>query len=1190
MHLKKLELCGFKTFPDKTILEFTDAHGITGIVGPNGCGKSNIIDAFRWVMGEQSIKTLRGTAAEEVIFSGTEDRKPVSMAEVFLTIDNADHSLPVDYTEVEVGRRYYRTGDSEYLINKEVVRLRDVQELLMDTGIGKGSYAIIGQGQVLTLLHSKPEDRRELFEEAAGINKYKTRKIATQRKLEHAEQNLFRLSDIRTEIHQQLGPLEEQAREALEYQVLKKDLSGLEIGLVKVKLGKLEIFKQEIDQKIAEYKKVVAEADNSAQNIASKKQEFRDKMVELDKRLADYDNQLQELRRRKADSANKFDVAKERIGNHQQRLQAIEQEISQLTANREALLARQNESTAELTAVVQSVTELEERLAKKNDEARDIIERWQQVNQEITDLRKDLTEFTEQLENKNSKLMGLNTGETVVANDLQRIEVTLTDFSKEKEDIARRETELTERKNFVDTSVNDLRTRRDELFKQKSDKDEERKNKLNLRMEIKEKFDQQSSRLNLLEEMQQTHEGFQKGVRSIFQAKKDNVDGFSGVTGVVADIINVPKQYESAIEAALENNLQAVVAADQSTVEQVIKHLKDHALGRATFAAGGLLKPAAKIVPLSGVCALDVVSCEEQYKDFIAALLGSVCIVDDLEQALHTSLDGLSAVVTLSGEVVTARGLITGGSVGKEKESVSLLGRQREIIELKKDIEQYTADLSRLDGEIKNIEQLFVEIEEELKDHANKLKHLEIEQGTIANDLARLSIDRSKLERNIAANRQEISQQQGEMSRIAVEKQNLQNALDELIEQKEAKEKFILEKETALQQADTEKTKVNELLTEIKISSTNALGVKRQIELKLESFRDNIRQTEAQHAEKTTEKENLLKSIAEAESILQSSQNVLPEIDGSIEQMQVKVGSANQERSRYFNDLEVYDRMEKERNDADREVRSKLSNEEVKMAKVEAEYEEISHRMANEYNLTIADVLQSEAVVEDYDKTQDEVEKLKRRIKRMEPVNLLAIEEFEAQKERLVFIETQCEDLEKSKTDLLNIIKELDQTAIEAFKETFNIVNEHFKRIFVDLFKGGYAELQILDESNVLESGIEIYAKVPGGPKKAQSMTLLSGGQKSLTAIALLFALLSARPGPFCIMDEIDDALDDLNIGRVTEILKEFASRTQIIIITHRQAMMSVVDMIFGLTMPQKGVSKIVSLKLPEAEKALLEA
>ncbi|MDR2430696.1 MAG: chromosome segregation protein SMC [Candidatus Margulisbacteria bacterium] len=1192
MHLRKLELCGFKTFPDRTSLEFTDARGITAIVGPNGCGKSNIIDAFRWVMGEQSLKILRGSLQEEVIFSGTEDRKPVSLAEVFLTIDNADRALPVDYAEVEVGRRYYRTGESEYLINKEIVRLRDVQELLMDTGLGKGSYSIIGQGQVTTLLHSKPEDRRELFAEAAGIHKYKTRKLLAQRKLQTAEQNLFRLSDIRAEIHQQLGPLEEQARAAQEYQVLKKDLAGLEVGLFRVKLGRIEDFKRELEQKIDAYQQVVSAADLSAQELADKKQAVRNKIVELDQQLSASDAALQEARRQKAESANKLDVAKERIGNHQQRLQAVEQEIIQLDKNKETLLSRQNEAGLELKAIERAVLELEDRLSRKNEETKNIFDRWQTVRREIEELENALAGFNNQLENKRSKLLGLESGEKVVSGDLKRLQDALAAGEREKAALGKHTGELNARKIYVEARIEELLAKRDGLFRQRAAKETERKTGIEERGGVKEKFDQQSSRLKLLEEMQQTREGFQKGVRSVFQARQADTAGFAGISGVVADILSVPKKYEAAVEAALENNLQAIVAENSATVMQVIQYLKEHSLGRATFAAGELAAQTTPIEPPAGVCALNVVSCADRYREFVAGLLGTVCIVDDLKQALDLLAGlrgyGLTAAVTLAGEVVTARGLITGGSAGQD--TVSLLGRQREIIELRQDIEKYSGELKRLDAGLKAIENLFSDIDKELRGCAEELKNLEIEQGTIANDLARYSIEREKLDRGIDASARELEHQRGEVERIALEKQHLLDELAALNRQKAEKEQAIADKEVALKQTDSEKEKVNELLTEIKISSTNALGTKRQIQLKLESYRDGIQQASEQLVAKAAEKENLKTSLAETEQLMLFSRNALPALERNIERTLAEIAAAGQERARYFNDLESCDRLEKERNAADREVRAKLAEEEIKMARVEAEYQEMLRRITDEYNLTVEDVLKSEAAVADYDRTQDEVEKLKRRIRRMEPVNLLAIEEYEAQKERLAFIEAQCADLEKSRADLLQIIRELDRAAIDAFRETFQLVNEHFKNIFVDLFKGGSAELHILDEANVLDSGIEILARVPG-TKRAQSMTLLSGGQKALTAIALLFALLSARPGPFCILDEIDAALDDLNIGRVTDLLRQYAERTQIIIITHRQPSMSVADAMFGLTMEQKGVSKIVSVKLPGAkEKALVGA
>ena len=1181
MHLKRLELFGFKTFPDKTCLEFTEGKGITAIIGPNGCGKSNIIDAFRWVMGEQSIKLLRGTSQEEIIFAGTEDRKPVSMAEVTLTIDNSDHQLKSEYTEVQITRRYYRSGESEYLLNKQVARLRDIQEMLMDTGIGKGSYSIIGQGQVIHILHSKPEERRELFEEAAGINKYKTRKIAAQRKLQVAEQNLIRLQDIRSEIHQQLGPLEEQARVAKEYQVLKKDLAGLEIGLFKVKVGKINQFKLELEKAIGDYRITVAEADNKSETIMQKKQEFRAKMVELEEGIADLNRQILELRRSRDDLRNKEQLSQERTSNFDHRIAALDIEITNLEQSKMSLVQKQTEAELEVEATDIAVQEFQDRLERKNEETKGIFERWQVINQEIQDLKKQQNGLDNQIENVKSKLMGMESSERVLNSDIQRIEENIATSQQDQVELTTKEQELKSRKSFVDTKVTDLRRVRDELYQKKSQKEDERKNLVKQRGEIKEKYDIRSSRLQLLLEMQQSHEGFQKGVKSVFQAKKDNVSGFATVRGVIADVITAQRQYEGAIEAVLDSALQAVVMEDEAAVKNVISHLKSNSLGRASFIAERV--DAERLPnPVKGVLASTVVTCDEQYRQLVNTLLGAIVIVDSLDEALVARKElfadnTIKSIVTTAGEVVSRQGIITGGSTGKD--NVSLLGRQREIIESKTDIENFKQEMTNIDVVLKEIEQLFITIENDLKNHANELKGLEIEQGTIANDLARISIDRSKIEKSLQAGLQNKQEYATEMARINAEKGNVNTGLQDFLTQKEELLMQIAEKEEALASANSDKEKASELLTEIKVGATSAEGMRRQIELKLASFVESQKNAELQVAQKQNEKNTILKAKTETIAAMQAAHEQLPMLEEQINTKEEKVKTMTTDRARYFNDLEVYDRMDKEQNTSDREVRASLAQEEIKLARIDTEFDEMNKRLSTEYGLTIEDVLASDAVVEDYDKTSEEVEKLKRRIKRMEPVNLLAIEEYDAQKDRLAFIEKQCDDLDKSRNDLNSIILELDQSAIAAFKETFNNVNIHFQRIFGELFKGGSGELQIIDENNVLESGIEILAKVPGS-KRAQSMMLLSGGQKSLTAIALLFALLSAKPGPFVILDEIDAELDDINIGRVTEILKKYAQETQILIITHRQSTMSVVDTMFGLTMETKGVSKVVSVKL----------
>lgn len=1185
MYLKQLELHGFKTFADKTVIDFSSAHGITAIVGPNGCGKSNLIDAFRWVIGEQSMKTLRGSSQEEIIFAGTENRKPVSLAEVTLTIDNSDAELPVDYAEVQITRRYYRSNESEFFINKQPVRLKDIQDLFMDTGVSKGAYSIVNQGQVNEILHSKPEERRLFFEEAASVHKYKNRKIITLRKLGVTEQNLARLQDIRSEIHQQLGPLAEQARDAIEYKRLKEELSKKEVGLYKEKVTKMKTFTDELRRKINEYQDAVKNADLKAEDIVVKKQEFRTKIVELDEQINKLRGEVGALQRQRGSIQNEINVSKERHSHQQNRLTELDNEVIQLQKGKENLILKQQETDIELVAIQKSIAELQQKLEQKNSDTRGIFDGWQVITQEINVLKGELAKLMNSIENRKGNLLGIESNQRYTQETMQREDDTLTKLNTRKEELVVRQKELTERKSFVEVRVKELREKRDQLFRNRSEHEEEKKSIHDRYSQIKEKYDGKSSRLKLLEEMQQSHEGFQKGVRSVLQARKEGLSGFASIRGVIADILVTPQKYEAAIETALGGNLQSIVASDPQDVKTIIEYLKGKVLGKATFLPIPFFEKRPKLNISEGELASEVIKYDKEYEAIVDYLLGTTVVVADLDAALRLRSDykkaGVDKIVTLAGEIVFIRGPISGGSA--HKEASSLLGRQREILELRQEITEYKQQLQEIEQREKTLQGLLEQIEKDLNLHGKELNSLEVEQATIANDLARISIDCEKTEAELQGITQKRENYAQELTHISSEKEQVAQALAELNGQREELMRKMQEKEQQLSSAGQEKDRANEILTEIKISITNAEGTKRQIELKIEGLKESLQNNELQTAQKIKDKEQAQLLKLEAEQNVEKMQLQLPDLEAKLAENHNRIGDLEKERSRYFNDLEVYDRMEKESNTADREARTKLAEEEIKIAKIEAEYAEIERRLAEEYSLTIEQVLQSEATVENYEAVQEEVESYKRKIKRLEPVNLLAIEEYEAQKERLVFIEKQCEDLVKSKEDLAKLIQELDTVAIKAFKETFNEVNQHFKRIFMELFRGGEGELKIIDEDNVLESGVEIYAKVPGS-RKVQSMTLLSGGQKALTAIALLFSLISAKPGPFCILDEIDAALDDNNIMRVTEILKKFSEHTQIIVITHRQPTMAISGTMFGLTQEEKGISKILSVKLAEKE------
>ncbi len=1181
MRLKKLEIHGFKTFADRTVIDFSDTKGITAIVGPNGSGKSNLIDAFRWVMGEQSMKTLRGSNQEEVIFAGSEARKPLSLAEVTLTIDNTDGTLPIEYSEVQITRKYYRSGESEYLLNKQKARLKDIQGLLLDTGIGKGAYSVIGQGQVAEILHSKPEDRRSFFEEAAGINKYKNRKILSLRKLAVTEQNLTRMQDIRSEIHQQLEPLAEQAKDALEYKEYKKQLAELEIGVYKEKVSRLNNIKKEIEQTIGSYRSVVENADKKVEELVEKKQQFREKIMAIEQQIGEYRQEISEMRRQREGVQGEINIARERLKHHSERELVIDQEVAQLLANKQNLLTKQQEAELELTAAEKALQELQVRIANKGEENKGIFERWQQISREDSALREELSKLTNEIEKKKGNLLGIDSSEKYTRENIDREKETIRKLTEHLQQLESRNKEINERQAYVLEKISELKKRREALFHEKTSKEEERKKLLAEYSHTKELFDSKSSRLKLLDEMNETHEGFQKGVRSVLTARKDNIAGFTAVRGVVADLLVTPQKYEAAIEAALVNNLQAIIIEAEENVEKIITHLKEQALGRAVFLPLNSFEKNTAISSPVGEVASAVVQFDTKYAGVMNYLLGRTVIVNDLATAWAKRTEifaaGAVQIVTLSGELLLPEGLVAGGSA--HKDATSLLGRQREIIELRKDVQEYRQSLDKLNERNKEISVLFESIEQELKGFGGELNSLEVERGTLSNDLARNSIDKEKAQKDLAENEKNIIKKQEEFKVVLEQKQVVQNSLAELNAQFVELSNVIADKQEALKTVESEKERANELLTEIKISISNAEGNKRQIELKKEGLKESIAKTEAQLLQKKEEKENSFVQKQASEQLIELKNTELPAADSAIVEKENKLTELDQERKRYFNDLEVYDRLEKESNASDREARTKLSEEEIKLARVEAEYSEIEHRLSAEYELTMEDVLSSDAVIEDFEQINQEVEKLRRKIKRLEPVNLLAIEEYEAQKDRLAFIEKQCNDLLQSKDDINNLIKELDEVAIKAFKETFNDVNKHFKRIFSELFRGGEGELKIIDETNVLESGVEIYAKVPGS-RRAQSMTLLSGGQKALTAIALLFSLLSARPGPFCILDEIDAALDDSNISRVTDILTKFSEETQIIIITHRQPTMAITDTMFGITMENNGISKLMSVKM----------
>lgn len=1187
MFLKKVEIQGFKTFAENTQIKFEQPQGVTVIVGPNGCGKSNLLDAIRWVTGEQSIKLLRGTSHDEIIFAGSEFKKPLSLAEVTLTIDNSAGKLPLDYTEILIQRRLYRSGESEYSINREQCRLKDIQNLLMDTGLGKGAYSMISQGQVAEILHSKPEDRRTIFEEAAGINKYKNRKITAQRKLQSTEQNLIRLQDIRSEIHQQLGPLEEQARKAEEYKVLKKELGELEIGLCKEQVERALQEKKNVLEMVEGYRSNLQAADQQVDEIEQKKQEFKEKTTGLEQQIEQHQQQIEELRKRAGEINSLLKVSQERLEHQGQRLQQLAEEKQKLGFSKEVLQGKKIEVDAEEQAARIHLERLEQDLSQKEQETEVILEKWKMLAQEKEDIQMSLFDMENEVSSVRNQLIDLQNKEKFTAEELKRNEHAVLKMQEDLTELAEKQKEIADRQQQLQGKIEELKNKRDELVQETNKIEDSLAKNNNTYESIKERLDTKNSRLELLQEMQRNYEGFFEGVKN-FLGQKDSL-GFQGIYGVVADLIRPKEKYEVAIEVALGNRLQDIVVQSEDVAKKAINFLKDKNLGRATFIPLEKVKGYLATTNTGAKLAAEMVDYDPSFQEVVHYLLGRILIVNDLDEALKIKNDlknnhDILRIVTISGEIITPAGSITGGAI---KHKTTLLGRQREIIELEKIVETLRFQLEEIKQERLQIEENAKVISGQIEELAGDIQHHEIEDKTLLNDKTRIELDLQKKQDELQAIENNVRVLREDLENIKKRQQEIEQELGKHSTNKENITESISTKEQEIQSTTEAKEKTNQELTELKVAAASAKAQYEQTQLKINTILENINEQETLLQEKQTEEDSIIQKKAETEQAIVSAKEELPTFEGQESELLSKIEEQRLERARIANDLEVIERKSKEANEQDREWRDKIAQEEVHLAKLDAELNAIEQRLSMEYELTLEDVVKAEAKVEDFEKVKQRVDRLKKNLKRMEPVNLLAIDEYKAQNERLNFIENQCNDLSEAKKNLYSLIKELDTMAIKSFSETFAIVKKHFEETFVKLFEGGKAELRLMDENNLLETGIEIYAQPPG--KRRQNLTLLSGGEKALTAIALLFAMFKTRPSPFTIMDEVDAALDEANIGRFTRLLDEFAKHTRIMVITHSKRTMSIANSMYGITMEKSGISKLVSMKLVK-EKAEVPA
>ena len=1181
MYLKRLEMQGFKSFADKTVLEFMP--GITSVIGPNGSGKSNISDAIRWVLGEQSMKSLRGSKSEDIIFAGTQNRKSLGFAEASLVFDNTDGKLPVEYTEVTVTRKIYRSGESGYYINKTPCRLKDVLELFMDTGIGKDGYSIIGQGKIDEILSNKSEDRRHIFEEAAGIVKYRVRKVESEKKLEHTKLNLLRINDILSEIESNIEPLRIQSEKARKFLDLREELKSIEVGLF---LYNIESYKEKL-QKVIEDNEILKsqneEASNKMQEISDLKEKLKKEIDDITNNIENMQNLGFESEKEKERLNSEINISKERITNNKE---------------------NDNRYNAEIEEIKLRIKDLEEEKKAKLDKKNNLFTNKEKFKKELEEKEKELEEANKKLSSKEleieekKKIVSDNTDakyekqaniSTIEAN-LENIEkrkkqiATEIDFNISeldstrltKEEIAKVFYEIEDKKNKATKSLNEISSKSEETERKIKEYDDTI-NKLSSEYRIKE------SRLKFLKETEREKEGYIRSVKNLLlDCEKDN-SLKKGLHGVLASILKTPKEYETAIEMTLGAALQNVVTETEQDAKKLVEHLRKNNLGRASFLPISTVKGkklekynSKNINGIQGI-ASDLVEYNKKYEQIVLSFLGRTVIVDDMDTAIALAKQNNYSfrIVTLKGDLINPSGAITGGSVAQK--TVNILGRAREIEDLEK-------ELKKINSKIEKIQQ---EKEEYLNDSESVLEEI----NSLEKSLQEIDIVYAADKQKLIAVEENIDRIQKRLEKLKAEKTELEKQKEEEVKNKEQEEadiKRISEENIELnaiieQFANLNKdnqTYIDDLnmdVTNLKISVSSFDESESSIDEMVERINLDIENNNSSIESKIKQKENIKLDNETLENNIKELLEKINEIDEKVNNSGNQVNELKAQRIEKNNSLSKAEKNYESQFEVIEGLKEQIVKIDVKKSKLEQDIEDVVNKLWEEYELTPNNVGEYQKP-ENVQSTTKQVNKLRSQIKELGSINVDSIEEYNTTKQRYDFMCEQRLDLEDGIAKLKKVIQDMTSTMKTQFAKQFEIINKNFGEVFKELFGGGKAELILTDPENILECGIDIHVQPPG--KKLQNMTLLSGGEKAFTAIALLFAILKINPSPFCVLDEIEAALDDVNVFRYADYLKKFTNNTQFLVITHRKGTMEAADTVYGITMEENGISKLLSMKL----------
>lgn len=1185
LYLKSLEIQGFKSFADRIVLHFD--KGQTSVVGPNGSGKSNIADAVRWVLGEQSAKTLRGSRMEDVIFAGTQHRKPVGFASVTITFDNSDHMLPVDYSEVTVTRRMYRSGESEYFLNKTQCRLKDIQELFMDTGIGREGYSIIGQGRIDEILSTKSEERRLVFEEAAGITKYKARRKEAERKLENTRQNLVRIGDILNELESQLGPLAKQAECARRYLDLSNELKGIEVSLFLDMIDKLKARIEEVDSQSREIQAQIDEENRKIEEIRNRNKSKNERLEQLKAELDNLRNTIHSLDTGIEKNESQIRLYEEKI-NHLAAnndsfgsdIESIRKRISELDAEVEKKKKRLAQMERDREHFSQLLSQAEEALAAiiaRLDEGERLIEEAKQAVMDKQDL---LSDSRIRLNNLKNDIDNYRQLKSRLSEDIRQAVLEIDRERMKKEDLDESLRKTREQISASRGILNELEGNRAETQK--------------TYQELKKQQDDLSRRINTLEsrqkvlrDMEASMEGYSSSVKAIRQACIENRQFAEGIHGPVAQLITVEERYETAIEISLGNALQNIVTDDEYAAKRAIEYLKKHNLGRATFLPISAIKPRTlepsqvdKIRKMPGFegIASDKVSCDSRFSGIILNLLGRTVIVDNMDSgiAIARQFDYAFRIVTLEGELINAGGSMTGGSTVSRASSI--IGRTRVLREIEEELALLHIQQKKLSDSISAVEKTLADIESLYEKEQKNLSDLELVRLRDENHVAAILDNIRKL----TAKKEMMQQQETE-----IEKQIEEVRKDS---EKEAQRAKAIEEEIAalkekilshqIKNKD-EQAKRDELHTDIndyKVSVNSIIESRQSVEEQIEQLNQEKSNIVANLEKREEERKRNIKRIGELQAEIEGIGKKIVGLKEEKTGCELKAEAVSEEIRVLEEELSGMLDQVTGHNSAILALQEGQGRLEARKAKMESELETFQNRLWDEYGLTYGNALEIRREISNVRAVQARINELKTEIRELGPVNVAAIEDYAKTKERYNFMKTQHDDLVQAEEKLRRVIHDITNVMKKQFVEQFEIINRNFSEVFRELFEGGYAEVQLADPENVLESNIEIIVQPPG--KKLQNMMLLSGGEKTLVAIALIFAILKMRPAPFYILDEIESSLDDANVYKFADYLKRYTDRLQFILITHRKGTMESADILYGVTMEEHGVSKVVSMRM----------